>query len=172
MNMQEHILAALREQLERWEELLATLSEEQVTTPHLPSPWSLKDEIAHLWAWQQRSIARLEAAALDQEPEFPRWPADLDPEAEGDTDPVNAWIYAAYRELPWPKVRRNWAEGFVRLIELGERVSEKDLLDEGRYAWMEGRPLALVLLGTYDHHQEHLEGALAWLWQAEMSKSQ
>jgi len=171
MNMQEHILTALREQLDRWEKLLATMSEEQVTTLHLPSTWSLKDVIAHLWAWQQRSIARLEAATLDQEPEFPKWSTDLDPELESDTDQVNAWIHAACRELPWSKVNRNWREGFLRFLELGERVSEKDLLDAGRYAWLEGRPLALVLLGSYDHHQEHLEESLAWLWKVEMSKS-
>ena len=34
MNMKDHILAALREQFERWEELLANLSEEQVVAPH------------------------------------------------------------------------------------------------------------------------------------------
>jgi len=75
------------------------MSEEQVTTPHLPSTWSLKDTIAHLWAWQQRSIARLEAAALEQEPNS-QVASDLDPESEGDTDQVNAWIYATYRDCP------------------------------------------------------------------------
>jgi len=171
MNMQDHILAALREQFNRWEELLATMSEEQVATPHLPSTWSLQDVIAHLWAWQQRSIARLEAATLDQEPEFPTWLSDLDLDSEDSTDQVNTWIYETYRELPWSKVYRNWREGFLRFLELGERVSEKDLLDAGRYAWLKGRPLALVLLGSYDHHQEHLEKSLAWLWEIEMSGS-
>jgi len=171
MNMQDHILAALREQFNRWEELLAAMSKEQITTPLPPSTWSVKDVIAHLWAWQQRSIARLEAATLDQEPEFPTWLSDLDLDSEDSTDQVNTWIYETYRELPWSKVYRNWREGFLRFLELGERVSEKDLLDAGRYAWLEGRPLALVLLGSYDHHQEHLEKSLAWLWEIEMSGS-
>jgi len=171
MNMQDHILAALREQFNRWEELLAAMSKEQITTPLPPSTWSVKDVIAHLWAWQQRSIARLEAATLDQEPEFPTWLSDLDLDSEDSTDQVNTWIYETYRELPWSKVYRNWREGFLRFLELGERVSEKDLLDAGRYAWLKGRPLALVLLGSYDHHQEHLEKSLAWLWEIEMSGS-
>jgi hypothetical protein len=34
MNMKGYILAALREQLERWEELLSSLSEERITAPH------------------------------------------------------------------------------------------------------------------------------------------
>ena len=48
MNEKEHILTALRDQFNRWEELLASMSEEQITAPHLPSDWSIKDVIAHL----------------------------------------------------------------------------------------------------------------------------
>jgi hypothetical protein len=56
------IVAMLREEFKRWEELLAGMSEAQLTDPQLPSNWSIKDVIAHLWPWQQRSIARMEAA--------------------------------------------------------------------------------------------------------------
>jgi len=165
MNMKEHILAALREQFNIWEELLANMSEEQIIAPHKPSDWSTKDEIAHLRAWQQRSIARLEAAQFKREPEFPKWPAELDPNSEGDTDQINTWIYETAREQPWSKVHPNWREGFLRFLELGEAISEKDLLDEGRYPWLEGKPLAFILLSSYDHHQEHLDGTQAWLRQ-------
>ena len=61
MNMKEHILAALREQFERWELLLANLSEEQISTPAFDLNWSIKDVMAHLWAWQEISIARMES---------------------------------------------------------------------------------------------------------------
>ncbi len=64
MNMQDHILAALREQFNRWQELLAGLSDEQITAPHFDDDWSIKDVMAHLWAWQQISIARVQAGAL------------------------------------------------------------------------------------------------------------
>src|SRR5947208_3318623 len=70
MNMKTHILTALKEQVDHWESLLAEMNEEQITAPQLPSTWSVKDIIAHLRAWQQRSIARLDAARLNREPEF------------------------------------------------------------------------------------------------------
>jgi hypothetical protein len=95
--MKPHILAALREQFDRWEKLLSNLSEEQVTTPYPSSTWSVKDVIAHLMAWQKRSIARM------------------------------------------------------------------DLMDSSRYSWLAGYSLADVLLGSYDHHQEHYEALLAAL---------
>lgn len=163
MNMKEHILAALREQLNRWEALLESLSTEQITAPLLPSYWTIKDVIAHLRAWQQRSVARIEAALADQEPVYPRWLAGADPDAESNTDQVNAWIYEAHREHSWAEAHENWRAGFLRLLELSEAISEKDLLDASRYPWLEGYPLAFILLATYDHHQEHLEILLAWL---------
>jgi hypothetical protein len=83
MSDKQHIPTMLREEFQRWEELLASLSEEQITAPQLPADWSIKDVIAHLMAWQQRSIARLEAALLNRAPELPKWPAELDPEPEG-----------------------------------------------------------------------------------------
>ena len=163
MTMKDHILAALREQFNQWEALLAGMSEEQITAPHLPSGLSIKDVMAHLWAWQQRSRARFEAALLNREPEFPTWIAGLDPDSEGATDQINAWIYESYREQSWSHVHQNWREGFLRLLELGAAIPEKDLLDSGRYPWLKGYPLAFILLASYDHHQEHLEQLLAWL---------
>jgi hypothetical protein len=163
MNMKDHILAALREQFHRWQDTLTSLSMEQVTTPLIPSQWSIKDNIAHLWAWQQRSIARLEAGLLNREPEFPTWPADLDPDLEDDIDGINNWIYQTGREISWKDVNRNWKQGFVRFLELGEKLPEKDLLDSGKYSWMKGYPLVFTLLGSYDHHREHLEELVAWL---------
>jgi hypothetical protein len=174
MNDKQHILTTLREEFNRWEELLASLSEEQITARQLPDNWSIKDVIAHLRAWQQRSIARLEAALLNRAPEFPTWPAEFDPEAEDQPHDLNAWLYATYRDQPWSSVHRDWRAGFLRFLELGAAIPEKDLLDTGRYPWMEGQPLALSLQGSYEHHHEHedyLEPLLARLRQHGNMKS-
>ncbi len=157
MNMKQHILAALGEMLAQWDAYLAGLDETRLTAARRSSALSLKDELAHLWAWQQRTLARLEAARLDQEPRFPEWLGGLDIEAEPNTDRVNAWIYETYRHLLWATVYQNWQTGFQRVLELAGEISERDLLDPSRYAWMDKAPLALILLGTYDHHQEHFE---------------
>ena len=61
MNLEDHIMSALREQFEQWEILLAGLSEEQILAPSFDLDWSIKDMIAHLWAWQQISSVRLES---------------------------------------------------------------------------------------------------------------
>jgi hypothetical protein len=157
MNDKQEMLTRLREEFNRWEELLANLSEEQITAPQLPENWSIKDVIAHLRAWQQRSIARLEAALLNREPEYPAWPAQFDPEEEGQPHDLNAWLYATYRDRPWSNVHRDWSAGFLRFLELGAAIPEADLLAVGKYPWLEGYGLFAVLQGSYEHHREHAE---------------
>ena len=163
MNMKEHILAALREQFDSWEELLGSLSEEQITAPHFDFDWSIKDVMTHLWGWQQISIARMEAGTLDREPEFPQWIMELQGIWEENADKTNARIYEINHKKPWFEIHQNWRDGFLRFLELGEPISEKDLLDGDRYFWLKGYSLAFILVASYDHHQEHIEKLLDWL---------
>lgn len=163
MYMKNHILAAMREEFDHWEKVIANLSETEITAMPQPGELSIKDEIAHLHAWQQRSIARMEAAQHNREPEFPQWLPALDAEAQDSTDQLNAWIYATYHDQPWSEVHQNWRDNFRRFLELAEAMPEPALLDSSRYAWLDGHPLAFVLVASYDHHQEHLEKLLTRL---------
>jgi hypothetical protein len=151
------ILKMLKEVFNCWEDLLTGMSEEQIIDSNLPSNLSVKDVITHLWAWQQLSLARQEAALHDREPEYPGWVEMFGPDPEENVGQTNAWIYGTYREKPWRSVYADWRAQYLRLLELAEEVPEKDLLDPARYAWMGGYPLSASLLGSYDHHDEHLE---------------
>lgn len=113
MNMKEHILAALQEQFNRWEELLASLSDEQITAPQFDDNWSIKDVIAHLWIWQQTSSARLESAVLNRGPGLPKWVAELHRDWEENANQTNAWIYETCHEKSWSEVHQNWRDGFL-----------------------------------------------------------
>ena len=157
MNMKQHILAGLQDVFDEWEARLAGMSEAQITQPPANHQLSIKDEIAHLMAWQQRTVARVEAARLDREPQFPQWPATLDPEDDANTDPINAWIQERYRDQSWSSVHELWRATFQHLLSSANEISERDLLDGSRYAWLNGSPLALILIASYDHHREHLD---------------
>lgn len=163
MNMKEHILAAMREQFNSWEELLVSLSEEQIIVPNFDFDWSIKNVMAHLWAWQQISIARMEAGAQNREPEFPKWVVDIGNDWEENADRVNALTYETNHNKSWTEIHQNWRNGFLRFLELGDKISERDLLDTGRYPWLKGYSLAFILVASYDHHQEHIEKLLNWL---------
>lgn len=157
MNMKGHILTALKEQLNHWDELLGGLSEAQIIQPRFAGGWSIQDVVAHLWGWQQISTARLEAAAAGREPHFPEWTLALTGDWESDADRANARIYETQHEKSWPEVYQNWKAGYSRLLESAKPIPEPDLLDLGRYAWLEDYSLALILIASYDHHQEHLD---------------
>lgn len=165
MNDKMQIINILGEELGRWDEVLAGLSETQLTAPLPPSTWSVKDVIAHLMAWQQISIARLQAAQLGSEPVFPNWLAGRDPESEEDLEQFNARIYATYCEQPWSRVYQNWRDGFLRFLKLGQEIPEKDLLDTEKYPWLKGYALLAVLQGSCEHHREHRDSLLDRLCQ-------
>ena len=165
MNMKEHILAALREQFERWEKLLSSLEDDEINAPHFDLDWSIKDVMAHLWAWQQISIARLGSGVRGREPEYPQWILTIGEDWEEDSDRVNALTYEKHHKKPWVEVDQNWRSGFLQFIELGNKISERNLLDGDWYPWLKGYSLASILISSYDHHQEHLEKLLAWLQQ-------
>lgn len=155
MGEKQDVIAELRGEFERWDALAAAVAEAQALRPLEPAGWSLKDELAHLRAWQQRSVARLDAAVGGGEPLFPAWPQGLDPEMEGQPHDLNAWLYEQARARPWAKVREEWREGFLRLIALAEALPEAAMLDAARFPWLEGYTVARILLASREHHDEH-----------------
>jgi len=163
MNMKEHILAAMREQLASWEKLLASLDEEQITAPTFDLNWSVKDVVTHLWAWQQISIARMQGGLDDQVPDHPKWIVESVENWEDAADRVNALTFERHRKAPWSEIYNQWKSGYVHFLELGSRISERDLLDGDRYPWLNGYNLASILIASYDHHQEHFEKLTRWL---------
>ncbi len=164
MTTKSDILALLQSEFDRWEEVLNGLGEKQIIAPNFISDWSIKDTLAHLMAWQTRSIARLEAARSNKEPEFPPWTVQPVQDPGDNSDEINVWIYNAYREEPWPVVHASWRTGFLRFLELARAIPEKELQDPKRFPWMDGQPLTSVLQGSYEHHHiDHLEPLLALL---------
>jgi len=163
MNKKQKILNELTEIFNRWQELLASLSEEQITGQLLPSDWTVKDAVSHLWAWQQASVARMEAALHDREPDYPKWWEIFSPDPNEDVDRTNAWIYATNRDKPWSNVYADWKMQFQHYLELASQLPEKDLLEPGKYTWMDGYALSASSMGTLEHHQEHYDTLYAWL---------
>ncbi|MDK2980168.1 MAG: hypothetical protein PWQ55_515 [Chloroflexota bacterium] len=162
MSMQAHMLIALREQMHDWQVVLEGAAQERAVMPLAGSDWSLKDVVIHLWAWQQRSLARLEAALNGGQPQFPDWPKQYSPDTDPSVDGLNAWIRDTYKDRTWEQARADWLAGYQRLIELAGRFAQRDLFDDERYPWMDRYPLAAVLTGTYDHHLEHTGQLRAW----------
>ncbi len=159
------IITKLGEEFNRWEELLKGVTEEQITASNFDGGRSVKDIVAHLTAWQQLSVARLVAALTGKEPVLPDWLKGLDPELYDNTDIYNEWIYESYHSKSWSDIHREWSVRYLHLLELAKAVPENDLMEVGKYPWLKEYPLSSILLGTHEHHEEHLEPLLVWLLQ-------
>jgi hypothetical protein len=156
------LLKRLNNERARWETLLAEFDEDQLVAPILPDEHSIKDVIAHLLAWQRRTVAHLEAALEGETPRPPDWPAELD--SDEDVDQINGWIYQTYRPHSLDDVLQEWQQVFQQVLDLGEALSERALSEPGRYPWLEGAPLSEVLVSSYEHyHDEHLIPLREWL---------
>ncbi len=158
------LLSSLMEVFNAWEDLLSNLGEDELSAHRFPAGWSIKDMIAHLYAWQQISNARLEAALQNAEPDLPSWLEGEDPfVAEEHTDEFNPRIHELHRDRPWPDVHRAWKEGYEHFLDLAQSIPQRRMLDAGRYPWLKGYALSAVIEGSSRHHQEHLEDLLAKL---------
>ncbi len=164
MQSRQELLNALRQEQDRWENLLAGLSEEQIAARQLPSGLSIKDVVAHLGAWQRLSIARLEAALDNRDPHYSLGPEGLDPDSEENLEQINAWIHETNLDRSWSDVYRDWKDGFRRFLQLAEALPEEALMQPARYPWLKDARLSAVLAGSYEHHHdEHYEPLTDWL---------
>ena len=151
MSMQAAILRAARAQYLSMRRTLAGLDAAAAERPLTPGGYNTRQAVIHLWAWQQRSTARLQAARDGSEPVFPAWAGSN----EHNTADINARIMAVHGNTPWPTARARWASGYRMFTSLGAGYSELVFLDSGAFAWLEGYSLADVYLGSYEHHLEH-----------------
>ncbi len=147
MKTKHELLRHLRAEFSRWEELLGSLSEDQIIKRDLPGGLSVKDTLAHLMAWQGLSITRLEAARDNRDPQYRLGPEGLDPDAEENLERINAWIHEKYVNTPWTEVYSEWSRGFLHFVDLAETMPESALMQQARYPWLKDSPLAAVLEG-------------------------
>src|SRR5947209_18735718 len=91
------LLDNIQVEYNRLEGLLLPLSEEQMTIPHVNGPWSIKDNIAHLAAWQGYLLNQLQGVLDGEEPTevMPRLSTE---------DEINDRCYQAHTDRPLAEV--------------------------------------------------------------------
>ena len=85
-----------------WEEFLAGIDEDEIDVHSQPGKYSISEVLTHLHAWQQVSIARLEAAISNKDPSYPEWLDSADPSyVEDHLDEFNARIQEIHHPESW-----------------------------------------------------------------------
>lgn len=135
-----------REEHERLEAILATLSDERMLEPGVTEDnWSVKDHLAHLTWWEQRVIRVLARGEPD--------PLDGMPVDIHNTNAINAYVYAQNRDRPLAEVRIAFDASYQEMLRLIETAPD-DLPTE-RWGWIDGNAA-----GHYEEHRVMFE---AWL---------
>ncbi len=115
--------------------------------------WSPKDLLGHVAFWERRGAFLMNALVAGQVPATSQ-----------DVDELNASAYQASRRLPVEAIRREEAEAYRELMALVATLPDDTLTSPARYDWLEGGPLAdLVLNNTSGHYAEHLPDLKTWI---------
>lgn len=142
-----------------FETFLSELSPRHMLVSNVNGAWSIKDTIAHLTAWQERLLEWLQAASQNRLPA--NGPHVLD---DATLDQINEQFYQEGKALPLDVVLQRFRTSSIQIIAAVERLSDEELTNPQRFAWLEGRPLwEVVENNTYGHYQEHMPPLRAWL---------
>ncbi|GHO98185.1 hypothetical protein KSF_082330 [Reticulibacter mediterranei] len=141
----------------QFEDLLAPLSKEQMTTPNVNSTWSIKDNIAHLTVWQNYLLSRLRGV-IDgsmSEPEFLSLP--------GTEDEQNEQVYQQNKDRPLADVLADFRSSYQSVLATIQSMSEESL--NGTFPWStsDRQVWPLIVGNTYEHYAEHSAIIQHWL---------
>ncbi len=108
--------------------------------------WSFKNILSHIAAWVQHNADGLAAAQQGEEQPL-----------SDDVDRINADIFDATHDRPWPQVLADIDRAYDELIAHVQAMADDDLTDPDRFAWRRGRSWARSIVGnTYWHPESHL----------------
>ena len=150
------LLANIQAGYDQLEALLASLSEEQMTTPGVNGSWSVKDNLAHLTAWQNYQAARQEGILNGIEPPDPA------PGLETE-DEENDYFYQLYKDRPLAEVLADFRASYQRILAATHALSWEALNEP--FPWSDNDvPVGAYTMGnTYGHYDEHRETIQRWL---------
>jgi len=127
------------------QQLIADLDPVERTAPGTWENWSIKDELAHVIAWQLNALARM-AALVHAEP-IP----DFD-----ETEKINHAIYDTNRDRTLAEIAAEGDRAYADFAQLIASLSEEELSQPARFSAQEPRSLAVQILGNgYEHPIVH-----------------
>lgn len=148
------LLADINSSYAKFKAQLAPLSEEQLTTPGVNGTWSVKDNIAHLSAWQEVLLARLLAVRDNTHYE--------DTISGLDVDTGNEQLYQQSKMRSLSDVLTEFDAIHQQVVQALESMTDEQINQP--QDWLGGRPVLDYIAGdTTEHYEEHGQIIQAWL---------
>jgi len=140
---------------------LEGLSEEEMARPGAVGRWSVRDVLAHLLAWEEEAVTRLDLLAAERPQDFARIVDEEELEA------WNARAHQRYAGLALAEVMRRLENVKGRILAGLDSLSDERLsTDAGPVPVRNWLPEC-----TYAHEEEHCADILAWRRSIETSEA-
>lgn len=148
------LLQKMRDGYTSFSTFIATLPHDQLTTPGVNGKWSVKDNLAHLSAWQKRTINVVHAVrdAVNRP----------DPTPGMSEDEINEQFYQANRTRSLVDIQSELSTVSQQLISSVQELTEAQI--NGPLPWNDGNAVWSNILGnTSEHYEEHRQIIQHWL---------
>jgi hypothetical protein len=170
----DRLLQLMAQEHARMEQLLATLSEEQMTRPRVYDELSAKDVLAHIAAWGRMQADWIGRSMRGEQvvrysPDF-RLTGD-DARDEQVMDSLNEKVFRENKDKPLPEVLADFRAAHSELVQTVLGMSDEELNDPNRFEWWPGDPVWHNIAGnSYEHYKEHRELIEDWLKRGNAAK--
>jgi hypothetical protein len=129
------------------EELIATLTIEQITQPNVIGEWAIKDVLSHLTEWEQMVIKWYEMGEKGLIPSVPseeyNW-AQL--------PQLNYTIYLKFRDKSLVDIQESFKASYKTVLKTIQAIPENVLFTRGHYAWTRNNTLSAYFISCTSSH--------------------
>lgn len=136
-----------KEEREKLDNFLATLTPDQMTEPGMLGDWSVKDVLAHLYEWEQMVLRWIAASERGENPAVP---------AEGykwnQLPALNEEIRQKYSGIPLEEMQQMYSDSHKQIMNTIESISEEDMFTRGLHKWMNKNTLGAYFVSATSSH--------------------
>lgn len=156
MDLRVGLLDLLRRAYREEQALIEKLSEKERSVIGTYDQWSVKDVIAHVAAWKERTAQELAAVTSGG------------PRPEGDhLEQINERIFEKYPHFSWNEILALSKQAYEALCIQVETMPEEDLIKAGAIVWYDGPVWRLSIDDGYSHPLFHFAECYAKRGEAE-----
>ncbi|MBI5965877.1 MAG: ClbS/DfsB family four-helix bundle protein [Chloroflexi bacterium] len=129
------------------EELLSTLTPEQMMKPDVIGEWAVKDVLAHLFEWEGMVMKWYEAGVKGKVPAVPSEDYNW-----GQLPQLNHAIFLRHRDKPLAKIMKTFKASHKKIMKTIDNIPEKELFTRKIYKWANNNPLAAYFVSATSSH--------------------
>jgi uncharacterized damage-inducible protein DinB len=149
------IMTRIEQAIQRVVQAIAPLSPAQLVAPHLAGGRSVKDLLAHMAWWDQWLLYILPPdPAMSPRPSAPPL-FDQIPLTNDWAEAMNAKVHAYNQARVLTEVQADFAATYPQLLQWVSQLTMDDLYNPAGLSATIGQPVAPLVLGIYEHYEEH-----------------